>query len=113
VLFSKNRRFLVAKQHSVDQAKKALFGLYTNIRNLYLPVDCQLKLFDNTVVPILLYACEVWGYGDLHLIEKVHTDFMKHILSVKKTTPPCYVVWRSWTLSFKYLYQEKNYGILV
>ena len=61
--------------------------VYTKIRNLYLHVDCQLKLFDNTVVPILLYACEVWGYGDLHLIEKVHTDFMKYILSVKKTTP--------------------------
>jgi len=87
VIFSKNRRFQVAKEHSVDQARKALFSLYTKIRKLYLPVDCQLKLFDNTVVPILLYACEVWGYGDLHLIEKVHTDFMKHILSVKKTTP--------------------------
>jgi len=28
VIFSKNRRFLVAKQHSVDQARKALFSLY-------------------------------------------------------------------------------------
>ena len=60
VTFSKNRRFLVAKQHSVDQARKSLFSLYTKIRNLYLPVDCQLELFDNKVVPILLYACEVW-----------------------------------------------------
>ena len=56
----------------------------TKIRNLFLPVDCKLKLFDNTVVPILLYACEVWGYGDLNLIGKVHTAFMKHILNVKK-----------------------------
>ena len=43
VIFSENRRFLVAKQHSVNQARKALFSLYTKIRNLYLPFDCQLK----------------------------------------------------------------------
>jgi len=45
VIFSENRRFLFAKQHSVNQARKALFSLYTKIRNLYLPFDCQLKRF--------------------------------------------------------------------
>ena len=34
-----------------------------------------------------MYACEIWGYGDLSSIEKVHTDFLKHILHVKKSTP--------------------------
>ena len=87
VLFSKNRRFVKAKKHVVEQARKALFSLYFKIRNLCLSLDCQLKLFDNTVVPILLYASEVWGYGDLNMIEKIHTDFMKHILNVKRSTP--------------------------
>ena len=87
VIFSKNRRFVQAKAHQSEQARKALFSLYFKIRNLDLPLDCQLKLFDNTVVPILLYGSEIWGYGDLSMIEKIHTDFLKHILNVKKSTP--------------------------
>jgi len=62
VIFSKNRRFLAAKQHSVDQARKALFSLYTKIRNLYLPVDCQLNIFDKTMVPIY---CMLVRSGDI------------------------------------------------
>ena len=54
VIFSKNRRFLVAKQHSVDQARKALFSLYTKIRNIYLPVDCQLKLL---IIRLFRFYC--------------------------------------------------------
>ena len=68
------------------QAKKAMFNLYKKIRNLYLPIDCQLKLFDSTIVPILTYGCEVWGYGKLKMIVKVHTDFLKYILNVKQGT---------------------------
>ena len=39
------------------------------------------------VVPVLSHGCEVWGFGDLTDIEKVHTDFMKYILHVKNNTP--------------------------
>ena len=67
----------------MDQARKALFGLEKN-RNLESSIDCQLKLFDNTIVLILIYCCEIWGYGDLSIIEWVHTDFMKYIFNVKK-----------------------------
>ena len=61
-----------------------MFCLYKKIRNLCLPIDCQLKLFDNTSLPILTYECEVWAFGDLSMIEKVQTDFLKYILNVKK-----------------------------
>ena len=30
-----------------------------------LPVDLSLQLFDNLVLPVLLYGCEVWGYSDI------------------------------------------------
>ena len=87
ILLPKTRNFLQTKKHAADQARKALFGLYQKIRNLELPIDCQLKLFDSMILPILTYGCEVWGFGDLSVIEKVHTDFMKRILNVKRSTP--------------------------
>ena len=87
VLFSKTRNFFKTKRHVVEQARKAMFCLFRKIRNLDLPIDCQIKLFDNTVLPILTYGCEIWGFGDISCIEKVHTDFLKRILHVKKSTP--------------------------
>ena len=61
-----------------------MFFLYRKIRNLCLHIE--LKLFDSTLLPMLTYGCEVWGLGDLSMIEKVQTDFLKHILYVKKST---------------------------
>ena len=43
-------------------------------------IEYQLKLFDNLVVTILTYGCEVWGFGDLSGIEKVHTIFSLNVL---------------------------------
>ena len=59
VLFYKSGSFLRAKQHIVEQAKKAMYLLFMRIHNLELPLDMQLKLFDNTVLPILTYSCEL------------------------------------------------------
>ena len=77
VLFSKTRSFFKTKQHVAEQARKAMFSLLKKSRNLYLPIDCQLKLFDSTILPILTYGCEMWGFGDISCIENVHTDFLK------------------------------------
>ena len=61
MFYQKSRSFYQTKAHIVEQARKTLFGLNRKIRNLELPIDCQLKLFDNTIIPILTYGCEVWG----------------------------------------------------
>ena len=87
LVFGKNRSFLQTKKHAVEQSRNVLFCLYRKNRNLDLPIDCQLKLFDNTVLPMLLYGCENWAYGDLKQLEKVHTNFLKRILHVKQSTP--------------------------
>ena len=62
VLFSQSGSFLSTRKHITQQAKKAMFLLFTRINNLDIPIDLQLKLFDNTVLPILTYGSEVWGY---------------------------------------------------
>ena len=39
------------------------------------------------VKPILLYGCEIWGFGNNDVLEKVHLKFCKMILNLKTSTP--------------------------
>jgi len=43
-------------------------------------------LFDKLILPILNYGCEVWGFHNAQNIERLHTQFCKNILGVKKAT---------------------------
>ena len=52
-----------------------------------LSIECLLDLFDKIVKPILLYGCEVWGFSDNYVIEKIHLKFCKLILHLKQSTP--------------------------
>ena len=79
--------YQTSKKHIADQANKALFSLLRKIRTLDLPIYMQIDLFDKTVKPILLYGSEIWGFGNLDIIERVQLKFFKHILNMKKTTP--------------------------
>jgi len=56
-----------------------------------LPIDMQIDIFNKTVKPILLYGSEIWGHGNLDVIERVQLKFLKHILSLKKLTSNCIV----------------------
>ena len=59
VILKKQRKITSMKKHVVEQSKRALFSLYRKIRNIDLSIECQLKLFDNTIVPVLTYGCEI------------------------------------------------------
>jgi hypothetical protein len=52
-----------------------------------LSIKCQLDLFDKIVKPILLYGCEIWGFGKNDIIESVHLKFCKFLLRLKVSTP--------------------------
>jgi hypothetical protein len=54
-------------------------------------ISCQLDLFDKLVKPILLYGCEVWGFGNNEISEPVRLKFCKVLLHLKTTTPNCIV----------------------
>ena len=56
-----------------------------------MPIDLQLKIFDSLVTPILLYGCEVIGFGKNDNLEKIHLQFMKRILNVRISTPNFYI----------------------
>ena len=87
VFFSNSRSFINCRKHVVAQAKKATHLLFYRINNIHLPLDLQLKLFGHTVVPILTYACEIWGFENTNLIENVHTEFLRKITKTRKSTP--------------------------
>ena len=54
---------------------------------LNLPLDLQLEIFDHTVVPILLYGCEVWGFENTDIIERLHNEFLRKTTLLGKSTP--------------------------
>ena len=72
-----------------DQADKAIFALLRRNRQLDVPLDIQLELFDSLVSPILTYGCEVWGFENTNLIETIHLKYLKYSLSLKMSTPTC------------------------
>ena len=64
-----------AKKHIAEQANKASFALMKKIRNLDLPIDIIIDLFNNTVKPILLYGCELWGISNIAILERIQLKF--------------------------------------
>lgn len=87
VVFSSTGSFLNARKHIVEQARKAMHLLFMRINNLSLPMDLQLKLFDHTVLPILCYGSEIWGFEQLKIIENIHNEFLRKITKVRSSTP--------------------------
>ena len=61
--------------------------LLGRVRKLNLPLDLQLIVFDHTIVPILLYGCEVWGFENMDITERLHSEFLKKIAFLRKNTP--------------------------
>jgi hypothetical protein len=87
VTFSSNGSFLNARKHIKEQASKAMHLLWTRVNNANLPIDLTIKLFDHTVMPILTYGSEIFGYENLDILEKVHKDFMRKITKARQSTP--------------------------
>jgi hypothetical protein len=52
-----------------------------------LSIKCLLDLFDKIIKPILLYGCEVWGFSNNDILEKLHLKFCKILLNLKTSTP--------------------------
>ena len=87
IIFSSNGSFVQCTKHVYKKAQNAMYALIKKGRECNLPIDVYLNMFDSTIVPILLYGCEVWGPSHAHTIEKLHLKFRKHILRLNRTTP--------------------------
>ena len=60
--------------------------LFKRIRNLNIPIDLQLYLFDQVIIPIALYGCEIWGFENSQIYENLHNDFLRQIINLRKIT---------------------------
>ena len=87
MLFNYTGNITNAKNRLIVQSQKALYSVYYTIRNIKIPIDLQLKIFDALVAQILLYGSEVLGFEKNDNIEKVHPQFLNFFLGVRITTP--------------------------
>ncbi|XP_033731490.1 uncharacterized protein LOC117321133 [Pecten maximus] len=81
-----NNKFNFMSKHLAEQGRKALFALRSKCNNLNLNIKTMLHLFDTYISSILCYACEVWSTHNALEVEKVHLEFCKILLGVKKST---------------------------
>jgi len=86
IIFSHTGSFYKTRKNLCEQGRKAMFSLLKNSRRLQLPIDVQFDLFDKTVVPVLLYGCEIWGYENTDILESLHLKFCKYVLGVNRST---------------------------
>jgi hypothetical protein len=82
VLFNRSGSFFKTKQEIAKQATEAMYSL----KKMQTSLLIQIYLFNKMVKPILLYGCEIWGFGNLDIVERVQLKFLKHILCLKNNT---------------------------
>ena len=108
VTLSRTGMFKKCRDDRYKKAQRAIFSLPKNIRLKQLPIDVQLQLFDSVVLPELLYGCEIWGFENLAIIEKVHIQFLKYTLHLKNSTPLCMIYGELGRLPIECEIKKKN-----
>ena len=91
---AKNCSFQPTVREQSNKAMKAIFALNSKINLTLLPVKLAIKFFDTAVTPILLYGSEIWEpylnedgkKWDANEIEKTHTQYLKRILGLNRST---------------------------
>ena len=90
-----------------------MFSLLKKARSLLLPIGIHLELFNKIIKPILMYGCEICGFGDLRVIEQVQLKFLKFIFTIKKSTTNCIVYGETGVLPLKVDYTKSHCSLLV
>ena len=86
--------FLPALGDLSCKAKRAIYSMNSKINIRFLSIKTLIRLFDSLICPILLYGSEIWepflnennDKWDNNEIEKVHTQFLKRIIGVNRST---------------------------
>ena len=87
ITFYRTGNFTLQKKIIYSKCQKAIYSLLQLARNKSLPVDVVLSLYQSMIIPIMLYGCEIWGYENVTLLEKLQLKFLKHLFKLNKRTP--------------------------
>lgn len=49
-------------------------------------------MVDKFINPVLLYGCDVWGFHNTYIFEKLHLKLCNHILNLRVSTPNFMVI---------------------
>ena len=82
----KNGNWFRSQKFIAQHALRALYNLFSVLKDVKLSVKQQLKLFDSLVGSILNFGSEIWGMHEATDVELVHTKFLRKLLSVKRST---------------------------
>ena len=107
VLFSKNGRFEKAKIENINKARRGMYSLRKSFREKHIPIDCQLDLIEKTIDPILLYGCEIWGVGNIDIIERFRLKIIKQVMGIRPSTPTYMVYGETGKLPLKYIINKR------
>ena len=86
MLFNYNGKFNETQKYIADQGRKAYFAILSKLKNHYFNIQTLCSVFDTYVDSILSYSSEIWGFHKAYDVEKIHINFCKKILGVKKST---------------------------
>ena len=87
VVFSSGGSFNITEVTLAGKAQKAIYRLNKYLYNFpSVSVKHRLDLFDKLILPILNYSSEVWGFHKANNIKRIHTQYCKRILQVKRCT---------------------------
>ena len=86
IMFYKNGCWNRTQKTLAEYGSHALYNLYKLFQDMNITSNEKFKLFDCLVSPVLGYAAEVWGFHGAPDIERLHTQFCRSILGVKKST---------------------------
>ena len=94
ITINKKESFLPALGDLSCKAKRAIYAMNSKINIRFLSTKTLIRLFDSLICPILLYGSEIWepflnesnDKWDKNEIEKVHTQFLKRIIGVNRST---------------------------
>ena len=85
IVFSTGGSFSHAQLTLSGQALKGIFKMNKQLNKFTnLTVKHRIDLYDKLIYPMLSYCSEVWGFVEGTQIERVHMQFCKKLLGVKK-----------------------------
>ncbi len=82
----------VAQKDLFDRAGRAMFSLLKKCKTKNISFDLVSDLFDKTIIPILTYGCEVWGFENNDIILKLQMRFYKLLLNLRSSTPSAMIL---------------------